>query len=232
MLKRLLTNDEYDKADEGIQNLYKKTDDGYEIQVEGMVSKDKLNEFRENNVDLLKFKDQYKNIDLSELKELQEQKRKLLDADFINKKDFEGLVESRTNAMKSDYDAKIAALSGDLDTGKLNYNTMIAKHEIEGAANSAFTKHKISPDAVSAVMAQVKAKFSIDNGSVVAKDGDNIELGANGNLTVDEFVSSMPEIFKIQSSGGGGKGSETRHVSSENTTGLSKITEGLKAMRG
>ena len=58
-------------------------------------------------------------------------------------------------------------------------------------------------------MSQIKTKFSIDNGRVIAKDGDNILTGANGNLTVSEFVASQPEIFKIQSSGGNGNGGNT-----------------------
>ena len=33
-------------------------------------------------------------------------------------------------------------------------------------------------------------------------NGENIELGADGNLTVDEFVHSMPEIFFLDSVSG------------------------------
>ena len=43
---------------------------------------------------------------------------------------------------------------------------------------------------------------------MVGKDGDTILTGANGNLTVSEFVAGQPEIFKIQSSGGNGNGNE------------------------
>jgi len=81
-------------------------------------------------------------------------------------------------------------------------------------------------------MAQVKAKFSIDNGSVIAKEGDLIVAGENGNLTVDEFVSGMPEIFKIQSTGGrGGGGDGQNNVAKSNNTGLSQIHSGLSKLR-
>ena len=106
------------------------------------------------------------------------------------------------------------------------YNNLISKNEIEGAATTAFSKYKINPEANQAAMAQVKAKFSINGGSAVAMDGDKIETGANGNLTIDEFVSNMPECLKIQSKGGNGQGGNGHHQNA-NTTSQQKIAAGL-----
>ena len=226
MLKYRLDKASFEKLSEAEQTFYKKDGDNYQLEVDGAVDKTKLDEFRATNVQLMKDKEAYKDIDLEEVKELQEQKRKLLDAEFIDKKDFDGLVDSRTRVIKADYEGKIKNLTTQLNDAKSTYSSTISKYELEGAANKAFTQYKISPDAHEAVMAQVKSKFTVNDGAVVAMVGDKIETGANGNLTVDEFVSSMPEIFKIPSSGGGGQGSNDGRVSTDKTSG-EKITSGL-----
>jgi len=126
---------------------------------------------------------------------------------LIDKKDFEGLIASRTDVLSSDFQAKIDNANTRAEDAESRASSMQSKYEIEGAANKAFNQHKIHPDTYEAVMGLVKGKFSIDGGKVIARDGDNILLGADGNLTVSEFVASQPEAFKIQSQGGGGQGS-------------------------
>ena len=210
MLKYKIDSEQFNTLNEMEQTFYAQSGEGYQLQVEGATDKSKLDEFRSSNVDLLKQQEAYKGVDLAKYRELEEQERKLRDKELIDKKDFDGLISERTNSLKSDYEAKIQALTSQLNDSTGNYNTVVSKYEIEGAAVKAFTEHKISPDAYDAVLSQINSKFSVDNGRVIAKDGDSILTGANGNLTVSEFVAAQPEIFKIQSSGGnanGGNGS-------------------------
>ena len=232
MLKFKLTAENYEKLNDVEKTFYKAGDDGYQLQVEGATDKDKLDEFRSRNVELLKIQEKYKDIDLDEVAELQEQKRKLLDKKFIDEKDFDGLVNSRTNVITQDFQSKLDALTAQLNDSQNNHLSLVSKHEIDGAINTALVKHKISPDAHGAVMAQVQSKFSIDNGVAVAKDGDKILSGKAGNLTIDEFVETMPEIFKIQSNGGraNGGGGDGGRQSTNNQSGVSQISEGLKAL--
>ena len=231
MLKFKIDSENFTALNEVEQTFYAQSGEGYQLQVEGAADKSKLDEFRATNVDLLKQQDALKGIDVAKYRAMEEQERKLRDKELIDKKDFDGLISERTNSLKSDYEAKIQALTSQLNdsTGNYNnlitkteiegavtkeykngnYNTVVSKYEIEGAAVKAFTEHKISPDAYEAVLSQINTKFSVDNGRVIAKDGDNILTGANGNLTVSEFVASQPEIFKIQSNGGNGNGGNT-----------------------
>ena len=148
----------------------------------------------------------YKGVDLEKYHAMEEQERQLKDQELIKSGDIEGLVSQRTNSIVSDYEAKIKNLTGQLDDSTGDYNNLITKTEIEGAANTAFSKHSIRPALSSAAMLLVKNTFSIDNGRVIAKDGDKILAGADGNLTISEFVDSLGEDFKIQSSGGNGNG--------------------------
>jgi len=229
-LKQFLSNEDYDKSEDHMQSLYKKTDEGYEVQVEGMVSEDlyrsakeKTNEFRDNNIALTK---KFGGVDMDIYNETIENNRKLREAQLIKDKDFDTLFAEKSAVITSDFQAKIDTLTTELADTKNSHSNLISRHEIEGAATTAFTKYKISPDANDAAMALVKGKFSINNGAVVAMKGDTIETGANGNLTVDEFVGSMPEIFKVQSKGGQGRGGVNHGVNSEKSS-RDKITSGL-----
>lgn len=232
MLKFKLTASAYDSLSDAEKTFYKKDGDDYTLQVEGAVDKSKLDEFRSNNVELLKQTEKFKDVDLEKYNAMLEQEKKIRDKELIDKGDIDTIISERTAAIQSDYDAKLQKLTGDLDAANKNYNSVVSKYEIEGAAHKAFSSHKISPDAQEAVMAQIRTKFTIDNGSVVARDGDKILTGSNGNLTIDEFVASQPEIFKIQSNGGraaGAKGKSTNDDFSDNSR--SNISEGLRELR-
>ena len=221
MLKYTVNSEEFGALNEMEQSFYSKDGDGYKFQIEGAVSessyneqKEKTNEFRGNNVDLMK---KFGDVDLDEVRELQEQKRKLLDAEFINKKDFEGLKESATRAMKSDHDARYGSLEEKYNASISSGIQLQARYEIEGAASKAFGEHAIRPGLAESTMLLIKSTFSIDNGQVVAKSGDNILTGADGNLTISEFVGSLGEDYKIQSQGGKAQGNDGQPVI-QNTT--------------
>ena len=108
----------------------------------------------------------------------------------------------------------------------------MAKYEIEGAATKAFAEHKIAPDATEAVLAQIRGKFTVENGHVIAKDGDKILTGQDGNLTVSEFVASQPEIFKVQSQGGSGSGQQQpQQQQRQNISSTNRIANGLKQLQ-
>jgi len=207
MLKFKLNTADFDALNELEKSFYAMAGDGYQLQVDGATDKSKVDEFRASNVELLKREEAYKGVDLVKFREYEDRDRKILEGDLIEKKDFEGLIASRTDVLSSDFQAKIDNANTRAEDAESRASSMQSKYEIEGAANKAFNQHKIHPDTYEAVMGLVKGKFSIDGGKVIARDGDNILLGADGNLTVSEFVASQPEAFKIQSQGGAGKGS-------------------------
>ena len=232
MLKFTIDKESFEALNEVEKTFYKENGDNYSLQVDGAVDKSKLDEFRSTNVSLMKEAEKFKDVDLVKYNELKEKERKNRDKELIDKKDFDLLLSENTASMKSDLDAKIANLENELNGSKASYTSLISKHEIEGAANTAFTKHKILPDAHNALMAEVRNKFSINNGSVVSMNGESIELGADGNLTVDEFISNQPEMFKIQSSGGGGQGSDNSTASKAGSSSQDKYKSGLKKLMG
>lgn len=230
MLKYKIEQSDFETLNEVEQTFYKQEGDTYQLLVEGATDKNKLDKFRNNNIELSKQLDQFKGVDLEEINKLKEQQRQLRDKELIDKKDFDTLIAERTKAIQSDYEAKLQNLSSELECTKGQYTSLVTKHEIGGATQSAFAKHKISPEAFEAVTAQINSRFTVDNGQVVAKEGDQIVTGANGNLTIDEFVASMPDIFKVQSTGGKARGATESTGMRQGTSSQDKIKSGLGKM--
>ena len=213
MLKFKIDSESFDKLNDVEKTFYAQAGEGYQLQVEGATDKSKLDEFRATNVDLLKQQEAFKGVDLEKYRKLEEQERKLRDKELIDKGEFDTLLAENTNVMKSDYEAKINNVQTQYEQLLNSHNSYVSKTEIEGEAIKAFSVHKINPDAFDGVLAQIESKFSVDNGQVIARDGETILTGADGNLTISEFVAGQPEIFKIQSNGGKGSGNDNhQHV--------------------
>ena len=120
-LKFLL--DSLEGLSESIAALYEKNGDKFQLKVDGMVSKSSLDEFRNNNVTLLREK---ANLDAklktfgehtpeqiaamtARLQEIEDQK--LLDAE-----EFDKLFDKRTERLRTEYDGQITALTASKET--------------------------------------------------------------------------------------------------------------------
>lgn len=227
-LKFLIESAAFDTLNDVEKTFYKKEGDNYQLEVEGAVDKTKLDEFRSNNTELMKQAKQFEGVDLEAYNNFKKIEEANKDKTFIEQKDFEGLVASRTKILISDFEGQIAALKQNSETSANNYTKLLTKTELEGAAIKAFSEHKINPDANESLMAQIRGKFSVENGQVVAKNGDEIEMGSNGNLTINEFVASQPEIFKMQSDGGKGSGATNQVNNNSGLTSTQRIANALK----
>lgn len=228
-LKFKLTTEAFAALSEAEKTFYKQDGDVYVLDVEGAVDKSKVDEFRSNNIELQKKLDAFKGVDLEKYNQMSEQEKKLRDKKLIEAGDIETIVNERIAAIKSDYDGKLATATSEAEALRKTHNDLFTKYEIDGAAHKAFATHKISPDAQEAVMAQIRLRFSVQEGQVVAKDGDKIARGKNGNLTIDEFVAGQPEIFKVSSTGGKGRGSNVQQPAERPKTALEKIQSGLSS---
>ena len=226
MLKFKLTSEDHGKLSDAEKTFYKKDGDGYALQVEGAVDKSKLDEFRSSNVELLKNQEKYKDIDLDKYGKMVEQERKLKDKELIDAGDIDTLIAQKVAVITADFEGKISNLQGDLDKSTQSHNSTLSKYEIGNVATKAFADSSINPDFHDVLRGQINSKFSLSNGSVVAMDGENIVAGKDGNLTISEFVSGLPESYKTPSSGGDGKGGHN-HTETVTKTAAQKIADGL-----
>jgi len=195
--------------------------------------KSKVAEFRTNNIELQKRVDElsnkFKDVDLESYSEMQEIARQKRDKELIDAKQFDVLIEERTKALKSDLEGKLSQKEQALAEAMTTLESVQARYEIEGAASKAMAEFRINPEMNDAVLAMVKTKFSIQNGSVVSMLGQEIEAGSDGgNLTVNGFIKSLPDSFKIQSTGSNAKGGEIVGGMKPSTSrGIDAIRAGL-----
>jgi len=231
MLKFKLTKDEHEKLSDAEKTFYKTTGEGFTLEVEGAVDKDVHDEFRANNVTLLKQQKEFEGVDLTKYNSMLETDKKIRNKELIASGDIETLLAEHTLAMKQDFEGKIKTLTTSHTESINNYNTLATKTHIEGVAMKSFVTHNIRPDANNAIMSQIKAKFSLDGGKAVAKNGDVIEAGADGNLTIDEFVASQPDFMRVPNTPGAGNGNDGHKQQGANTSSVDKIAAGLKALK-
>ena len=157
MLKYKLNQEEHTALDETLKTLYSVDGDGFILGVEGAASKDKLDEFRTANTELLKAQKGLEGINMEKYNSMLETEQKIRDKELIEKGDFETLIAERLAASTSDFNAKLTTASTQVANYETKYNSLISKHEIEGAALTAFGKNNIHPDAYRSIMSDIKA---------------------------------------------------------------------------
>lgn len=196
-------------VDEALRGHYTKGEDGkFYLDVDGAVSKDKLDEFRTNNVELMKKLKDLEGIDPAEYQRLMATERQMRDKKLMDAGKFEELLAERTAEMKKHYEKQIEGLTGE----KTSLSTHLEKLLIDNAVATAATKLGVKAEALDMVSLMARQRFRVKDGQAVAMDGDKIVYGKDGSTpeSVDEFVSRLSEarpfLFEASSGGGGGGG--------------------------
>lgn len=237
-----------DELDDAQRSLYVKHEDGnFYLDVDGAVAKQKVDEFRNNNIDLKKqveeYESKFKDIDPAKYSEMLAEIERLSNDDNKNKnqgpskEEIENIVAERTKAMKQDYENQVQALKNANETQAGQLNGLL----IDSAVRSAATEAGVRKGALSDVVLRAQQSFKVVDGNAVAHDENGgIIYGKNGTdpLSVHEWVSglktSAEHLFEANSGGGAG-GSDNRNNNSSNRadpanmTALQKIQAGMSS---
>ena len=213
------------------RQFYRQGDDGaFYLIVEGAVAKEKLDEFRDKNVDLLKQMDKFKDVDPVKYKELAEEHRKLEEGELIKKGDVEGLVASRTRAMKEEYDKKYGDLEKSFNTANRQLETLIIDNSVRAEA----TKLGIAPTAVDDVLLRAKTIYKVEEGKAVAKDAEGkVIYGKDGqnSLAITDWIGSLkesaPHLFQTSQGSGSQHQGFRGGVDTKDMSPSQKIAAGL-----
>ena len=193
-----------------LQALYVERDGGWLLDAEGAVEKTKLEEFRNNNVALLKqlddFKARYEGIDPASVKNLLAEKAKLEEAQQLKAGEVEKVVENRVKGLKADWDKQVAALTSERET----LNSRLTAIQIDHGVITAATKRGLRPTAITDITARSRNVFKLVNGVPCGfdADGQTVRYGKDGitPMTLDEWVdaqvSEAPHLFEINAGGG------------------------------
>ena len=232
--------DSLEGLDENLQGLYSKHTDGkFYLDVDGAVSKSKVDEFRDNNISLKKqveeLTDKYGNIDLEKYQELMDKAalddgKKRITMDKVDE-----IVAERTQKMKEEHANQVTALTGSRDELSKQLDNLL----IDGAIRDAAVAAKVRAGAVEDVVLRGKQTFKVVDGKAVAHDDKgNVQYGKDGTnpLGPVEWVgglkASAEHLFE-QSKGGGAGGGDNRggdqnqHQDTSNMSPLQKIAAGM-----
>lgn len=216
---------------QGLEQFYKEQDGKWVLQIEGMVPatelnamKERLNEFRSNNVSLsqklkeLEGKKFLSQEEQDEYDELKKKSQEIEDKNLIDAGKIDELVHSRTERMRADYDNKLKAYekrATKSEEAMSNYRNRLATVLVEAEVSKTLSAQGVQP--VKGALADVISRAR--NTWQVNEEGQLVALDAQGNpvygndpsapMTMDEWAGQVakdaPYLF-MESKGTGGDG--------------------------
>jgi len=237
-----LVIEKLEEVAEGLRDQYKVGGDGkFHLDMEeDAAAKKKLEEFRDNNIKLLKEKQELetKLKDLGDPKEIAEMKKKIQsinDKQLIEAGKIDELVAQKVERMKADYESQIAALKtagdqkqGELDKTVARLSEVLIDSEITKAVTAVGGVRK---DAMQDIIARGKRVWRLEDGKPVPKEGDRLLFGKDGKsvMTFEEWAVILAQSapFLFESTGGGGStGGGTKPLTGKDD--LSKVPLGQR----
>lgn len=219
--------------DENLAKLYVKHDDGFfYLNVDGAVSKSKLDEFRDNNIQLMKDLEKYKDVDPEKYAELLKKAQENDGKKMVELSKLNDMVEERVATMREEYEKQIGDLTDQLGKSNSQLDVLL----IDSAIRTESIKNGIIPSAVDDVVLRAKSVFKVKEGKAVPFDSEGKEIySKNGEDTmppgewVKGLIKTAPHLF-IESAGGGSfNNGGGGHKDRDKMSAREKISAGLEA---
>ena len=193
--------DDINAVPEALRGFYVEQEGRFTLDVEGLVPKARLDEFRENNIRLAQERDamrqQYEGIDPAKARELltkaqKEQDKKMLEAGRVDE-----LVAQRVEAMRADYEAQLTGETSKSQKLQTQLETLL----IDGALREAAARAGVRPSAIEDVLLRGHNLFRLVDGKALPVQGDDVLYSKTGEaLTMDEWLtgltSNAPHLFE------------------------------------
>jgi hypothetical protein len=199
-----------------LQSIYVERDGEFSLDVEGVVDKSKLEEFRANNIALsnqiAEHKKRFEGIDPDEFKKLAEDKRKLEEAQQLKGGEIDKVVENRLKNARAEWDKQFNVMTSERDS----LHTRLTAIQIDQGVITVATKKGLRPTAIPDITARARTVFKLVDGVPRAYEGDGqtVRVGKDGitPMTLDEWVDQQvadaPHLFESSAgSGAAGNGS-------------------------
>lgn len=222
-----------DDLPETIKPLYKKKDDGkFHLEVEGAVSREKLEEFRSNNVTLTESNKEmqkqlqaFEGVDPAKYKQFMDKFQTDEEKKLIKDGNIEEVIKIRTEAIRKDFSDKLAAKETVIV--KLTEDSKKATGEKDGYIVEAEMRKALdSPDlgfqpGVGDILKdRVLKEFVHKDGKVVrVKPDGSLIYGKNGDAEgIGEFVATYAKEhpYLVKPSSGGGAHNDTTNNGHKN----------------
>lgn len=229
MLKYIV--DSLEGVPEAVASFYEPVDGGkFRLNVEGAAPREKLDEFRNTNIDLLKKLENFKGVDVNEYKRLAELSKKIDEKQLVDAGKVDEVVQARISSMKGEYDGIVNDLTGKLQKSNGQLESLL----IDSAVRVKALESGVLNTAVDDVMLRAKTTFKIVDGRAVPHVDDKPVYGKDGvnPMSVEEWINGLaktaPHLFgSTQGGGAGGSRPGSRGVGSAKLTSVQKIAQGL-----
>jgi len=210
-LKHKLTKDQFDELSEALQALYELKDGVYYAQVDGMVAKARLDEFRENNIKLLEEKSsvekvlkEFGDLTVEGLEELRKKAEANANANGSGLSDEEKaeLVDKEVNKriakMREDNEKTVGELNEKLTESDKQLSKLVIDNSLSQEAIKAGIQESALPD----VILRGRTVFKVKDGNAIPYNGEEVVYGKDGETpqTMGEWLSERaddsPHWFK------------------------------------
>lgn len=197
---------------EPLREYYAEAEGKYYLQADGLTPKAIVNEFRENNIQLLKENDtlkatieQFGDMTPERLKELQAAAESGGNVDEAQlEKIVNERLSKRTQKMIDDYEEKLKQERGGRESAESQLSTLLIDNGATQAAVSAGVRDSAIPD----VIMRARSVFKVKEGKAIPVNGEEIVYGKDGqtpqtmNEWLAERVNDSPHWFKEPAGGG------------------------------
>lgn len=192
---------------EGLRSLYEAGTGGFFLQVEGMVPKAQLDEFRNNNIVLMRERDElatkFKDVDVVKYREM-------LAAAGKTPKEIEDAVQARVQKLNEEHTAALADVTGKLTSTTLQLNTVL----VDGTLKSEAAKNGVLATALDDIVFRGRTVFKTEDGKLVATNdkGEKMyDTDGTSPLSVTSWLKEVkknaPHLFEgMRGAGAGGSG--------------------------
>jgi len=211
-----------DGVEESLKGSYEQSEGGYTLKVSGATSNTKLNEFRDNNVqlmkDIAKMKADFVGIDPAKVLEMQAELDKLTDEKLKSAGKTEELNDARLNRLNAAHEAELKGIK----------DLLLAEQEERKARDAKLQSYQIDNELKVALdkvggLKQGALQDVLGRGRNVWKIVENkvAPIGTNGEvlhndkgevLTMDSWAQALitdaPFLFEDNTGGGGAGGSK------------------------
>lgn len=199
-----------DEVPEAARSFYTEGEGGFSLAVDGVVPKEKLTEFRDNNVALKRQVDEYTTkfggIDPDKARELLAKQQQIEEKQLIEAGDVDAIVEKRIGTMAKEHQKALSTLSAERDGLQQQLHT----HLVHGEVRTEALKSGILPSALDDVILRADRVFKAQDGRPAAFKGAEPLYGKDGvtPMRPAEWLESLrteaPHLF-APSTGTGAK---------------------------
>ena len=216
---------------ETVRGLYKQDGDEFVLDAEGIVPKERLDEFRENNITLQKQLEKLKDIDPAKYRELSELQRQVEEGQLLKAGKIDEVVNSRVTAMKRSLEEERDGYKTRAETSEAQLSVLL----IDSAVRNEALKLGVVNTALDDVVLRARTVYKMKDGAAVPhNDKGEVVFGKDGKtpMPMGDWVVALkktaPHLFANSQGGGAGGGGRTGTTDLSKASAVDKITMGLE----